>query len=72
MNEIRILNELGDARVTWDVDVKEQVEQAQREFEILIREGYIAGKRTEYGTELITEFDKTAERIIMFPQISGG
>lgn len=73
MNEMRIMNRQGDNKVTWEVDVQEQVDAAQKQFEELVQQGYFAYKSMGNGQgEMITEFDPNAEKLVLFPPIAGG
>lgn len=73
LHQMKIMNRLGDATLTWNVDVQEQVEEAQRQFEELVNQGYLAAKSLGGGQhEMITEFDPEATRILVMPPIVGG
>jgi hypothetical protein len=64
----------GDTKVTWDRSKPDEVEAAKAAFDKLMAKGYTAF-RAETGDrkgEKLTNWDPTAERIILVPRISGG
>ncbi len=73
--EIATMGVEGDVKTIWDRSKPEEVENAKRTFDDLRKKGYCAfrvtGKDGEKG-EQMTEFDPTAERMIMVPQMRGG
>ena len=74
MGELRCLSKLGDTKVVWDPDNEDEVESAEREFDILIERGFFAysvNKRGEKG-RLIKKFNPKAGKIIMIPKLVGG
>jgi hypothetical protein len=49
------------------------VAEAERRFRDLTEAGFTAAKRTGIGTsELIREFDPTAQQTVFFPRLRGG
>lgn len=73
--EMRELNKMGDSKVMWNRNNREEVEAARAHFNALRSKGYAAyraeGKEGTRG-EIIRDFDSNAERIIMVPPVSGG
>lgn len=73
---LSVLDRTGDTRLMWDKGNKDEVDNAKATFERLVKKGkHLAfkavGKKGEQG-EQIKEFDPTAERIILVPQMAGG
>jgi hypothetical protein len=66
----------GDLKKMWDRDKPEEVEDAKRSFDYLVKEKkYLAFKVTgEDGKkgEAMREFDPDAGRMIMCPPVQGG
>jgi hypothetical protein len=75
MGQIRIVDRHGDTQVDWDVKDEASVEEARTLFQHKRLEGYfayaVAPTDARKGT-MLTEFDKTAERIVMTPPLVGG
>lgn len=72
MHKLQILGSRGDDKFEWDVEVKEQVDVVAEVFAEKLLNGYYAFTVKEEKRELIRAFDPEAERIVMFPVISGG
>lgn len=75
-HEMRIMGASGDDKITWNHEDDLETKTAANKFKELIGKGYkafisknVAGTRKG---EQITEFDPTAERLIMVPPIAGG
>ena len=66
--------ELGDREFTWNPEDEGSVAVAEREFSKARENGMFAMSVgvEGVGSELITEFDPTAEAIVVAPQIQGG
>ena len=76
LGEMRIMGTVGDEKLTWDHADDIQIQTAKKKFQELLSKGYkafiskdIAGQKKG---EQITEFDPTAERLIMVPAMAGG
>jgi hypothetical protein len=68
-----VMDTSGDTRHRFDPDDPSAVAEAERRFAKLTEEGFIAAKRTGIGTsELIREFDPTAQETVFFPRLRGG
>ena len=65
----------GDTRIIWSRDNQDEVVNARRTFDDLVRKGFLAfrveGKEGMKG-EQIKEFDPNAERLILTPALRGG
>lgn len=76
MGTMRILDHLGDAAVTWDLDVETTVRAADELFERLTSESKMAFARRPGApaeeAERIKRFDPSAEEIIWVRPIQGG
>lgn len=73
--ELACLDQTGDTKCMWDKNNSAEVAAAQAQFDSLKKQGFAAYKAVgEKGTkgELIREFDKDLERIIMVPPMAGG
>lgn len=64
----------GDSKVYWDKNNEGEVEAARASFDTLKRKRYAAYKLNSDGStgEVLREFDPSAERIVMRPQMAGG
>lgn len=73
-HKLIILSSAGDERLTWDEDDPSSVNVAEEAFTRHVKiEGYYAFAFDEKGEGSMVEvFDKTATKIIVAPQISGG
>ncbi len=73
-NEMQIMDPTGHTTVGWDVDVPDEVENARKTFTDMVRKGYQAFRVGTSGrqAERLTEFDPTAEKMVMIPQLKGG
>lgn len=71
---MHIMDSTGDTKVLWSVDSPEEVKAAKKTFDSLKKKGYLAYTVDGDGGkgEVIREFDKTAGRIILAPQLVGG
>jgi hypothetical protein len=67
------LNQEGDTQIRWDRGLASEVEHARQAFDNRPR-GYVAYRVTEGGKkgEVISDFDPTAEKIILAPPMKGG
>jgi hypothetical protein len=73
-HEMAVMDETGDTKLIWDEDNDVEVEAARTMFNSLKKKGYAGyavNKNGDKGT-LLTEFDPSAEKIIMAPQMKGG
>lgn len=73
MSELRTLGRLGDVKISWNRNNKQEVEAAKEAFDSKIKVGWSAfAEKGGCRGERITKFDADAERIVLVPQISGG
>lgn len=74
MGEMRYLSDKGDTRILWDSDNRDEVKNAEKTFNDLIKKGFKAFRTKKDGSkgDKITRFDKYAERLILIPAIVGG
>lgn len=72
--ELISMDHTGDTKVIWDHKNADEVEAARATFNSLKKKNYIAYTVKKDGDkgEIIREFDPTAEKIIMSPQMVGG
>ena len=74
----RILDQLhGDKRLTWDSRSLREINAAKEMFVELIKEGltpYKVGLNGKKTSEVMTEFDPTAEEVLFIPMqlVTGG
>ena len=73
---IQLFGHKGDVRIEWDKNDRDSVEIARAQFAGLL-EKYpqaLIYKATRTGAkgQRITEFDATAERIVVVPRMAGG
>jgi hypothetical protein len=71
---LHVMDATGDTKVMWSADNPDEVEAAKATFDRLKKKGYLAYSVNDDGSknEVIRNFDKTAGRIIMAPQLVGG
>lgn len=71
---LQVLDHTGDSRQTWNPESQIEVDAAKKTFEKLKKRGYLAYTVEEDGSrgEVIRDFDPTAGKIIMAPQLVGG
>ena len=68
-----IMDRSGDTRHRFDPDDASAVAEAERRFAGLIDAGFEAAKRIGNGTsELIREFDPSAQETVFIPRLIGG
>lgn len=69
-----VLDGSGDSRFMWSKDNADEVSAAKSTFQRLKEKGYDAFKVLADGTrgEKISEFDPSAEKVIMAPRLVGG
>lgn len=69
-----IMSEEGDTKVVWDEENDVEVEQARKTFNELKKKGYVAYQVNRKGDQgsVMTEFDPSAEKMILAPQMRGG
>lgn len=72
--EMKIMDQTGDTRLTWSSDNPDEVANAERTFKDLKAKGYMAFSVKKDGekNEVISAFDKNAEKLIMAPALKGG
>lgn len=74
---MRCLDRSGDTETKWKPDDKASVAAAMARFNELIKQGHVAYRmeknaKGESEGKVIKSFDKTAEEIIVHPQMHGG
>lgn len=71
---LAILDKTGDTKVMWEVEDDTSVVAAAEAFLAKVEAGYTAYAIKDGGAEaeVIKNFDKTAEKIILTPQFIGG
>ena len=68
-----VMDLTGDTRHEFDTADAMAVSQAERRFKWLTGAGFTAAVRTAEGrSELIRDFDPTAEETLFFPRLQGG
>jgi hypothetical protein len=68
-----VMDRSGDTRHHFAPDDASAVAEAERRFGELIEAGFIAAKRMGNGTsELIRQFDPTAQETVFIPRLVGG
>jgi hypothetical protein len=68
-----VMDATGDTRHQFDPDNASAVAVAERRFVELTGAGFLAAKRTGNGTsELVRQFDPTAQETVFFPRLVGG
>lgn len=74
VNEMAILDGTGDTKIIWDPHNKDETDAAKAQFDTLKKKGFIAYTVNKNGDkgEIIKEFDKNAEKIILSPPMVGG
>lgn len=74
MGEIRILNQMGDVAVEWDVAEPDTIDEAQWEFLRLRRDGYLLFRvnPTTGEGEQVVSFDPADEQLRAFQPMVGG
>lgn len=73
-HEMVVLDETGDTKIVWSEDKQDEVDMAKETFVKMKKKGYVAysvDRRGEKG-QVLDEFDPSAEKIIMAPQLQGG
>lgn len=70
-----LMGEAGDTKHMWDKNNEVEVEAARTLYKSLTKKGYrafrVQGKDGDRG-EQMTDFDASAERVIMVPPMQGG
>ena len=74
MGKLICLDPSGDTKIIWDKDNTDEIEAAKATFKKLKDKGFTPYSVDKTGDkkEVITEFDKNAEKIIMIPRLVGG
>lgn len=69
-----VMDHTGDTKLMWDRARPDEVDAARATFDNLRKKGYLAYKVKADGAagEVITEFDPTAEKVILCPPVVGG
>lgn len=71
---LRILGPEGDRRLVWMRNSLSQINEAKKAFRDALAKGFLAFKAEPGGAkgQKITEFDPSAEEIILVPMVTGG
>jgi len=74
MGELRILERVGDMKISWNSSNREEIKTAKEIFDKKISQGWSAFGEKLSGAkgDRIKEFDSEAERIVLVPPITGG
>lgn len=67
MGEIRVLNQHGDEKITWNPDDAEDVARAKAEFDRLKGDGYEFYEVVQTKGRKVTRFSKKAGTLIAAP-----
>lgn len=64
----------GDTKTVWNKDNPDEVAAAKAQFDSLKAKGYLAFKVKDDGDkgEMISEFDPSAQKVILAPRVQGG
>ena len=73
-HEMRVMSKTGDTRIIWDPGNEDEVKQAKKTFDDLVKKRFRPFKVTGEGKkgEQIKEFDPKAEKLILAPPMAGG
>lgn len=71
---MNIMDESGHQQVNWNMSNSKEIEAAQKTFDRLVKQGYVAFGSTKEGDTKrpVTAFDPTTEELVMVPRIVGG
>ena len=71
---LHVLDKTGDTKLIWSADNDDEIENARQTFKNLKSKGFVAHAVNSRGQkgEILQEFDRTAEKIIMAPALVGG
>lgn len=74
MSELRVMDNTGDTKTTWNPDNQDEVDAARATFDALKKKRYIAYTVKDNGkkNEIIKTFDPSLGMIIMIPPVVGG
>jgi hypothetical protein len=73
-HEMAVLDVKGDVKIIWDPEKPVEVEAARKQFDELKKKNYAAFRVNKKGdkADVLKEFDKYAEKMIMAPLLVGG
>lgn len=73
-HELAVMGSEGDVKTIWDSENEHETEAAKKQFQDLKKKGYLAFRVKKGGEkgELMTEWDESAQSIIMSPPVRGG
>lgn len=66
-----VMGKAGDTQVVWHLGNETEIKTAAEQFEQMCQAGYNAYRTGENGG-VMTEFDPTAEKIVLAPRMAGG
>jgi hypothetical protein len=74
MGKLRIMGAEGDRSIGWDEDNPDEVRDASKTFEEMIKKGYRAYRMTKDRSKgkSMENFDPSAENILFVPPMTGG
>jgi len=74
LGEMSIMDSSGHKQLTWKTDNPDEIAIAKKTFDKLIGNGYsaFASKNKMEAKHLVSEFDPTAEELVMVPRNVGG
>jgi hypothetical protein len=75
MAEMAVMDvKLGDSKIIWDPNNKDEVAAAKAQFDALTAKGFAAYTVDDKGKkkEKVHKFDKTHEKLILAPALRGG
>lgn len=74
MNEFKVLDPNGHTRTTWDAASPEEIENARRIYDELVRRGYRAFRMQEGGGDGVPTkgFDPREKETLLVPPIRAG
>ncbi len=74
MGAMHFLNETGHSTLAWETADPASIEIAEREFDKLLHEGYVAFQRDHHQveTQRVDVFDRDAEEILWLRPLRGG
>lgn len=74
MSEMCVIDATGDSKIIWNPENDAEVEAAKTTFDSLKAKGYLAYSVKKDGEkgEVLSKFDRNAEKLILAPPLRGG
>jgi hypothetical protein len=69
---LRILDQYGDTKLTYDPTDQDAVRDVERRFNALMARSFVAFDVSSHPGRVMTAFDPAATEIIIAPRIAGG